>query len=209
MAEKVVVKAQSRSGRGKNDARRLRLEGMIPVSVYGGGKGNATVSVALSDLAAILRSESGQNTVFEIDIEGDGTHDVMFADRQIHPIKGRMIHADLVRVAKGQKFEMVVPIVLVGKPVGLSTEGATLTQLLRELKIFAEPSKAPEFIEVDVTSLGLNDSVLVGDLPASDFDVVATRDTLVATVTPSKRAEAQTEVAEVAETTESEKPSEG
>jgi large subunit ribosomal protein L25 len=206
MAEKVVVKAQSRSGRGKNDARRLRREGMIPVSVYGGGKENAAVAVALSDLAAILRSESGQNTVFEIDIEGDGSHDVMFADRQIHPIKGRMIHADLVRVAKGQKFEMVVPIVLVGKPVGLSTEGANLTQLLRELKIFAEPSKAPEMIEVDVTSLGVNDSLTVADLPASDFEVSATPDTLIATVAPSKRGGAQTGTTEAAE---AEKPAEG
>lgn len=192
MAEKVVVKAQSRTSRGKNDSRRLRREGMIPVSVYGGGKGSAAVSVALSDLAAILRSESGQNTVFEIEIEGDGSHDVMFADRQIDPIKGRMIHADLVRVAKGQKFEMVVPIVLVGTAVGMSTEGASLNQVLRELKIFAEPSKAPEVIEVDVTALDANGSLTVGELPASDFEVSATPDTVIATITVSKRVANQT-----------------
>lgn len=192
MAEKVVVKAQARSGRGKNDSKRLRRDGKIPVSVYGGGKDNASVSVELSDLAAILRSESGQNTVFEIDIEGDGTHDVMFADRQIDPLKGRMIHADLVRVAKGQKFEMVVPIVLVGKAVGLSTEGASLNQVLRELKIFAEPSKAPEVIEVDCTALEANGSLTVADLPSSDFEVSASPDEVVATITVSKRVANQT-----------------
>jgi len=192
MAEKVVVKAQARTGRGKNDSRRLRRDGMIPVSVYGGGKGSAAIAVALSDLAAILRSESGQNTVFEIEIEGDGSHDVMFADRQIDPIKGRMIHADLIRVAKGQKFEMVVPIVLVGKAAGMSVEGASLNQVLRELKIFAEPSKAPEMIEVDVTALEANGVLTVGDLPASDFEVSATPDTMIATITISKRAANQT-----------------
>lgn len=192
MAQKVVVKAQARSGRGKNDSKRLRRDGKIPVSVYGGGKDNASVSVELSDLAAILRSESGQNTVFEIDIEGNGTHDVMFADRQIDPLRGRMIHADLVRVAKGQKFEMVVPIVLVGKAAGLSTEGASLNQVLRELKIFAEPSKAPEVIEVDCTALEVNGSLTVADLPSSDFEVSASPDELIATITVSKRVANQT-----------------
>lgn len=192
MAQKVVVKAQARSGRGKNDSKRLRRDGKIPVSVYGGGKDNASVSVELSDLAAILRSESGQNTVFEIDIEGNGTHDVMFADRQIDPLRGRMIHADLVRVAKGQKFEMVVPIVLVGKAAGLSTEGASLNQVLRELKIFAEPSKAPEVIEVDCTALEANGSLTVADLPSADFEVSASPDELIATITVSKRVANQT-----------------
>lgn len=192
MAEKVVVKAQARSGRGKNDSKRLRRDGRIPVSVYGGGKDNASVSVELRDLAAILRSESGQNTVFEIDIEGNGTHDVMFADRQIDPLRGRMIHADLVRVAKGQKFEMVVPIVLVGKAVGLSTEGASLNQVLRELKIFAEPSKAPEVVEVDCTALEANGSLTVADLPSADFEVSASPDEVIATITVSKRVANQT-----------------
>jgi large subunit ribosomal protein L25 len=160
---------------------------MIPVSVYGGGKDNMAVTVALSDLAAILRSESGQNTVFEIDVEGNGKHDVMFADRQIDPLKGRMIHADLVRVAKGQKFEMVVPIILVGKAVGMSTEGASLNQILRELKIFAEPSKAPEVIEVDCSALDVNGSLTVADLPSKDFEVSAAPDTVIATITVSKR----------------------
>ena len=192
MAEKVVVKAQARSGRGKNDSKRLRRDGKIPVSVYGGGKDNASVSVELSDLAAILRSESGQNTVFEIEIEGNGTHDVMFADRQIDPLRGRMIHADLVRVAKGQKFEMVVPIVLVGKAAGLSTEGASLNQVLRELKIFAEPSKAPEVIEVDCTAMEVNGSLTVADLPSADFEVSASPDEVIATITVSKRVANQT-----------------
>ena len=206
MAEKVVVKAQTRINRGKNDSRRLRLDGKIPVSVYGGGKGSAAVSVALSDLAAILRSESGQNTVFEIEIEGDGSHDVMFADRQIDPIKGRMIHADLIRVAKGQKFEMVVPIVLVGKAAGMSVEGASLNQVLRELKIFAEPSKAPEVIEADVTALEAGGILTVGDLPPSDFEVSATPETMIATITTSKKAanETGTEQAPAAD-----KPAEG
>jgi large subunit ribosomal protein L25 len=187
MAEKVVVKAQTRSGRGKNDARRMRREGFIPVSIYGGEGENASVSVALGDLAAILRSESGQNTVFDIEIEGAGSHSVMFADRQIDPIKGRMIHADLIRVAKGQKFEMVVPIILIGSAIGLETEGASLNQVSRELKIFAEPSKAPETIEVDVTSLEANGSITVADLPASDYEVSGTPDTVIATITISKR----------------------
>src|ERR1044072_3129290 len=108
MAEKVTVKAEKRNSRGKNDSRRLRAEGKLPVVGYGAG-GEAVAAVAsLSDLAAILRSDSGHNSVFTLDMEGEGTGDVMFQDRQIDPLKGRLVHADLRRIAKGEKMEMTV-----------------------------------------------------------------------------------------------------
>ena len=88
MAEKFVVKAVKRETGGKNVNRRLRVEGKIPVVVYGGGTESFGATAELKELAAVLRSDSGVNTVFGLDIEGEGTHDVIFQDRQIDAVRG-------------------------------------------------------------------------------------------------------------------------
>ena len=168
MADKIVVKAEKREGRGKNDSRRLRSAGKVPVSVYGGGGEAVAAVVELKDLAAILRSDSGQNTIFTLDMVGEGTGDVIFHDRQIHALKGRLVHADLRRLAKGEKIEVTVAVHLIGEAVGLSEDGAVLNQQLREIKVLCQPSKIPDFIEVDVTDLNLNESIHVSDIKVED-----------------------------------------
>src|SRR6185295_2816530 len=102
MAEKkeFKIQAKQREGRGKNDARRARRDGMVPITVYGGGAETVAAVAPLRELAAILRSESGRNTIFTIDVEGLGASEVMFHDRQIDPIRGRLIHADLTRLQR-------------------------------------------------------------------------------------------------------------
>jgi large subunit ribosomal protein L25 len=164
MAEKVTVKAGVRQGRGKEDSKQMRREGMIPAVVYGAGKEAVALSVPLSDLAAILRSETGHNTLFALDIEGEGPSDVIFQDRQIHPVKNRLIHADFRRFAKGEKIEVTIAIQAVGTPAGANEEGAVLTQALREIKVLCEPKNIPETLEIDVSGLGLGDSIHVSDL---------------------------------------------
>src|SRR5918999_3487703 len=96
--EEITVRAKPRVGRGKNDARRTRRMGLVPVTVYGGDGDTVTAAAPLSELAAILRSEAGRNTIFTIDIEGFGASEVMFHDRQVDPLRGRLIHADFTRL---------------------------------------------------------------------------------------------------------------
>src|SRR5882724_13430998 len=101
MAEKkedVIIRATQREGRGKNDARRARRSGLVPVTVYGGEGGTVAALAPLRDLAAILRSDTGRNTIFSLEIENVGASEVMFHDRQIDPIRGRLIHADFRRL---------------------------------------------------------------------------------------------------------------
>src|SRR4029078_11450898 len=116
MAEKKEYKVQAklREGRGKNDARRARREGMVPITVYGGGAETVAAIAPARDLAAILRSESGRHTIFTIEVDGVGESEVMFHERQIDPIKGRLIHADLTRLVKGQKIALTGPLRRVG-----------------------------------------------------------------------------------------------
>src|SRR5436305_8081650 len=116
MAERkeITVKAAPRDGRGKNDARRARRNGQVPVTIYGGEGGAVSALAPLRELAAILRSDAGHNAVFTINVEGGASSEVMFHDRQIDPIRGRLVHADLRRLVKGQKVEVTVALHLVG-----------------------------------------------------------------------------------------------
>ena len=183
MAEKFIVKAEKRDTRGKNHARRLRADGKIPVVVYGGGSESLAATASLKDLAAIIRTDTGVNTVFSLDIDGEGVNDVIFQDRQIDTIKGRLIHADLRRFAKGEKIEMTVPIRLIGQPESLKEEGAVLTQAMREIKVLCEPAKTPESIDVDISNLTTEYAVHVSDLHVGEgIEIHEAPETVVASI---------------------------
>lgn len=185
MAEQkdITVQAKSREGRGKNDARRARREGMVPVSVYGGEGGSVAALAPLRDLAAILRSESGRNTIFTIDIEGVGASEVMFHERQIDPVRGRLIHADLTRLVKGQKIEVTVPLHLIGEPVGVREEQGVLEQIIREIEIRCQPREIPDAIDADVSGLGVHDVLHISDLQVAEgIEILNAPETVIATV---------------------------
>lgn len=185
MAERkeITVRATRRDGRGKNDARRIRSEGFIPVTVYG-GEGEAVSAVApLRDLAAILRSESGYNSIFTIDVEGVGASEVMFHDRQIDPVRGRLVHADLKRLVKGQKIEVTVPVHLTGEPAGVRDEQGVLEQIVREIEIRCDPRNIPDGFNLDVSHLGVHDLLHVSDIPADEnIEILESPETVIATV---------------------------
>ena len=185
MAEQkdITVRAKTREGRGKNDSRRARREGMVPVSVYGGEGGSVAALAPLRDLAAILRSESGRNTIFTLDIEGVGASEVMFHERQIDPVRGRLIHADLTRLVKGQKIEVTVPLHLVGEPVGVREEQGVLEQIIREIEIRCEPREIPDVINVDVSNLGVHDVLHISDIQVDErIEILNLPETVIATV---------------------------
>ena len=190
MAEKITIKAEKREEQGKNVNRRLRAAGKVPVVVYGGGSESLAATAELKDLAAILRTDTGVNTVFSLDIPGEGINDVIFQDRQIDPIRGRLIHADLRRFARGEKIEMTVPIHLIGEPEALKEEGAVMTQALREIKVLCEPAKTPDSIDVDVTGLTSEHAVHVSDLKVGEgIEIHEAPETVVASIVIVKEEE--------------------
>ena len=204
MAERqeITVRAEARTGRGKNDARRLRARGMVPLTVYGGEGEAVSAAAPLRELAAILRSETGHNTIFTLDVEGVGASEVLFLDRQIDPVRGRLIHADLRRLVRGQKVEVTVPVHLVGEPDGVRNEGGILEQLLREVEIRSAPRAIPESIDADVTALKVHDVLHVSDLRADEgVEILTDPETVVATVAVVREepTEPQTTSAEGAE----------
>src|ERR1041384_2713131 len=185
MAEKKDFKVQAkvRDGSGKNDARRARRDGMVPITVYGGGAETVAAVAPARDLAAILRSESGRNTIFTIDVEGAGSSEVMFHDRQIDPVKGRLIHADLTRLVKGQKIEVTVPLHLVGEPFGVKEKQGVLEQIIREIEIRCEPRQIPDSLDVDVSNLDVHELLHVSDIAVGEgVEILTDPEQVIATV---------------------------
>ena len=185
MAEKKEFRilAKPRIGRGKNDARRVRKNGFVPVTIYGGGVETLAAVAPLSELAAILRSEAGRNTIFTIDVEGIEASEVMFHDRQIDPVRGRLIHADLTRLVKGQKIEVTVPLHLTGEAFGVREKQGVLEQIFRELEIRCEPRDIPDSIDVDVTNLDVHDVLHVSDVQVPpNVEILNAPETVIATI---------------------------
>lgn len=185
MAEKkdITVRATQREGRGKNDARRARRSGFVPVTIYGGEGGTVAALAPLRDLAAILRSDTGRNTIFSLEIEGLGSSEVMFHDRQIDPLRGRLVHADFRRLVSGEKIEVTVPLHLVGEPLGVREQQGFLEQIVREINIRCDPRDIPEAIKVDVSNLGVHEVLHVSDIAADErIEILASSDIVIATV---------------------------
>jgi large subunit ribosomal protein L25 len=183
MAEKFVVKAEKREGRGTNFARGLRREGKIPATVYGGGEDAVAITAELKDLAAIIRSDSGANTLFTLEIEGMAESRVIFQDRQIDPVHGRLLHADLRRLSKGEKIDLTIPVHLIGEPKGVRDEGGLLEQLMREINVKCLPSNIPDSIDVNVEELDMNESISIADIEAGEgIEILESPESVIASV---------------------------
>jgi large subunit ribosomal protein L25 len=161
------LEAQPRVAGNKNEARRVRRGGKIPAVVYGAGKDAAPVSVDPRQVLRILHSETGHNTIFDLSLDGERSK-AMIVDWQFEPIKGKLLHIDLQRIAMDRKLTVMVPVELKGEPEGVKTQGGLLEQMLREVEIECLPGDIPSFIELDVTSLVFGKVLRVVDLPKSD-----------------------------------------
>ncbi len=171
MAEQEIVAAKPREGKfNKNAARRVRAAGMIPGVLYGAKETSIAVEVDPKQITRILHSESGHNTIFDLEIGAGastaaGKTKAMIVDWQYEPIKGKLMHIDLKRIAMDKAMRVKVPILLEGVPVGVKTQGGILDQVLREVEIECLPGDIPSHIDLDVTSLGLGGSIRIADLP--------------------------------------------
>jgi large subunit ribosomal protein L25 len=165
--EPSVLEAQPRTPGTKNDARRVRVQGKVPAVVYGAGKQAIPVTVDPRQVARILHSDTGHNTVFDLSVDGESTK-AMIVDWQYEPIKGALLHIDVKRIAMDRKLRISVPIELVGEPAGVKQQGGILEQILREVEVECLPGDIPNAIEVSVADLVFGVVLRVSDLPKND-----------------------------------------
>ena len=164
-----VVVAKPREGKfNKNAARRVRVAGKIPAVLYGSGHQPVAVEVDPKQISRILFSETGHNTIFDVEVAGQSSAKAMIVDLQREPINDALIHIDLKRIALDKALRIKVRVKLVGIPLGVRTAGGILDQVLREVEIECLPTDIPANISVDVSNLELFASLRVSDLPHSD-----------------------------------------
>src|SRR5512133_2877958 len=166
-----TLEAKKRDGRGKNEARRLRVSGQIPAVVYGARKeGQAPegvpVAVDPKEVLRILHSESGANTLINLKLDG-GESRVMVRDYQLDPITHQLLHADFYQLAMDKAITVAVPVVIKGEPVGVKQQGGLLDFVTREIQVQCLPTDIPEHIDVDVSELALHQSIRVKDIAAN------------------------------------------
>jgi large subunit ribosomal protein L25 len=184
------VAATTRSTRGKGAARRLRNAGQIPAVAYGKGLAQAlSLSVAPKDIITVLKSERGQNSVLKMAVGGAGTDDllVMIKHFSLHPVLRTLEHVDFVEVKLDRMVDVEIPLVALGKPIGLAN-GGLVRQVYRTVPVRCLPANIPLKIEVDISHLDIHESLPTKDLPLTEGVEVllSPEQTVIAIVAPEK-----------------------
>jgi large subunit ribosomal protein L25 len=165
MITDITINANARGAAGKSDARRLRAQGMIPAAVYGGGDEAVAIAVNAKEIANILRSDTGHNTIFKVALPGGGEPStVIIKDWQVDPVKGRLLHADLLRLSLTETTRVGVAIEVVGEPIGVKLEGGILELQMRQIEVECLPGDIPEHLTLDVGNMQIGDHATVADL---------------------------------------------
>ncbi len=197
------IEATPRQSGNKNEARRLRKDGLIPAVLYGAGLEPLNISVDPRQMKRILGSESGHNSIFDLSAGGDSGK-AMIVDWQADPVKGALLHVDLKRIAMDKLLRVSVPVTLKGEAPGVKLQGGILEQMMREVEVECLPADIPSHIDADVSKLEFGQTIRVSDLPHSDKVKFITDETqAIAHVTAVKEVVVETPVegAEAAATT--------
>jgi large subunit ribosomal protein L25 len=185
MAE-ISISAKARDERGKNAARRIRREGLIPAVVYGGKGDTVAVAVDPKALQKVLRSEAGRNAILKLEIGGKATNAIL-KSWQVDPIREHFLHADFYRIAMDVVIRVTVPVATKGEARGVKVDAGILELVLREIEVECLPGDIPERIEIDVSDLGINDALRVSDLPVlAKVKVLSPQDQVVVHVVSVK-----------------------
>ena len=195
-----TLSAKTRSPQ-KPTGRALRRDGQVPGVYYNSKREVKYVQFDSIELLRLLNTEFGLLT---LEVEGEQLPCVV-REVQRHPVRGDIIHIDLFGVEKDQTINVSVPVNVVGIAKGVKTDGGTLDVLVRELEIECLPENLPNFIELDVTELGINDSLRVESIQLEGVTFTADPQLAIVHVMPPRvQEEEAAEEGVVEETTEPE-----
>jgi large subunit ribosomal protein L25 len=163
--EAFTVEGQIREERGKGPARRARRTGMVPATLYGDHKNPVALAVNAKQVAKILRSETGHNTIFSVKVAGGQEEKAMVKDWQVDPISGSLLHVDLLRIAMNVRMRVKVPVHTFGEPQGVKMQGGIFEMVTREVELECLPGDIPEEFKMDVSGLLIGKQLRAADLP--------------------------------------------
>jgi large subunit ribosomal protein L25 len=222
MAENVSLQAKEREGRGKNDARRLRAQGMLPAVLYGNGEGENVVLAVPAKVVDYTLTHVGDNALYDMKLGDRDDLTARVVDVQRNPVTGKLMHVDFAPVNMRERIVVTVPLAVVGESPGV-TEGGVLQQVAYEVEVESLPGDIPQEVTLDISGLGLNENLTLADvaLPES-VTLISDPEEIAVTVTPPTQVTeeemeaagiveepSEEEEAEVEEETEEVSPEEG
>ena len=195
--EQIVIDGTVREGTGKGANRKLRRAGRVPAVLYGHKSQSVALDVDPKDIFKILHSDSGENTIFGLNVPGRERLNCLIKEYQLEPISHTLLHADFYEVAMDEALEVKVPLETEGEAYGVKTEGGLMDIVHRELHVECLPGDIPEAITVNVTNLKIGEMLRVRDLIVSDkIKILDDPDTVVVAI-EHPRAEEELTVAPV------------
>ncbi|QIN79402.1 50S ribosomal protein L25 [Rubrobacter marinus] len=199
MADNVNLDARAREGRGKNDARRLRAQGMVPAVLYGDADGNSVLAVPEKIVDYTLQ-HVGDNALYDLSIGSGGNATARVVDAQRNPVTGRLVHVDFAPVNMRERIVVTVPVAVIGESPGVS-EGGVLQQEAYEVEVETLPGDIPQELEVDVSGLDINENLSIGDirLPEGITLISDPEEVAVTVTTPTEVTEDELEAAGIVE----------
>lgn len=176
----VELEATLREKKGKEANKKLKAIDMVPAVLYGREEDNISLTINAKELAKVIKA--GENAIINMTLSDNMQETVILKDWQLHPYKGKILHADFLRISLEESIEMDVPIETIGVAPGQKT-GGILETLLREIKIKALPLQIPDFFEVDISHLEIGNTIHVKDLQMNEgIEILSDPEQIVITV---------------------------
>lgn len=179
----ITLVGQTKTAVGKKSAQRLRKNGEVPCILYGNGE-NVTFTVTDEALQPIVYTPN--SFIVELDIDGKKENCVM-REIQFHPVSDDILHIDFYRVDPSKPVTIDVPVRIVGSSDGVK-QGGKMQQLTRKVKVSALAKDLPDFITVDITTLGLGKSIMVGEISAENCTILTPKTTVICAVKMTRAA---------------------
>jgi large subunit ribosomal protein L25 len=187
MADNISLEAREREGRGKNDARRLRAQGMVPAVLYGdGGGAGSTVLAVPTKVVDYTLQHVGDNALYDLKLGDQDDATVRVVDVQRNPVSGRLVHVDLAPVNMRERIVVTVPLTVAGADDSPGvTEGGVLDQVAYEVEVESLPGDIPQGLTLDVSSLQIGDNLTLADVELPEgVELISDPEEVAATVTP-------------------------
>jgi large subunit ribosomal protein L25 len=196
--KQVTLSAIKREKTGKETAKKLRRQGLVPAIIYGHHFDPLPIAVKFSELESILHKYKGETLLFNLEINNGQTSKVqaILKEYQIHPVTDKIIHLDFLAIKEGETITLDIPLEFVGRPVGL-TRGGVLEILMHELTIECLPANIPDKIQVDISNLDVGDVLHVKDIQVPEgVKVVDDPEETVVTIVAEEAGAAEEEAGE-------------
>lgn len=197
MLEHSQLEVTARDGRGKNAARRLRVTGKVPATLYGLGKDPESIALDTKSMVRILNDPAGHNRVF--DLQGGAQGHAMAVDWQSDPVTGKLLHIDMKRLDLTNKIRVKVSVETFGVAYGVKTEGGLEDLILREIEVECLPEDIPASIRIDVTELRSGQSIRASDIPDGEkYTIASSGDLTIMRIVGKRALEAEGDTGEAA-----------